>query len=794
MKLFAAIRRAKTAHEILNCLLLPAIKRGICRIRYYHYSQKESKCVSVESAGHDKGLAKRFRNGLIVKQFASRPLNRWDSFWCFSLGEPVVIRVKPGSPLPLRARNEHGIKVILIPQEQCGHSLKGQKSRVWVDLPLRIAGNYVGKFSCDLTSRHLDATTKARIFHFWELAQLAAPYLEAFFAQEVSSPVSSLSTHLPKGLPRAMVPRPAPQELLETISRLQSCNTSDQLFASCVDDLPRRLFNCKYASFFTILTDSHGAKKLVLRRSSHPSCRSLENLAFYTLDEEGLTPWVAKHKRPLRLHELAARDFNQKSGRHGNDLRWKNKIQDSDTHNSFLAMPILASSGELLGVIRLTQKSSKFGRFTEKDQQLLKLLLADFIGPRLQLLRHTEVSHEIFKKLHEVVSIAVTDSVHTLDLPLALGGLLKTVFKDHPKSRKAFVINLLNEDRTRFRHVHLGGSLPFLTFEGSEFPLEDTFTGLVVKSGRKGTTFLHDFETAKIMRAVHRRSPEAKCGMACPITFDEKLFGIIAVLSDRYDLDPESHGPLLEIACIQAGGIYACRTLNSFRLSEMGLRHDVIGLLRRSETLIKRQVGNCSRPTNDIPFNLLSEAYDSTGFALRLVDAYCHNFPIPPVALERNRIPAELHREISLAVRAAEQETGGYTRVECNIDRKMEPLIYPAPILAIIYNLLKNALAACGIDGRVLIEARLHNGSLELRVSDTGETVSYAQINETLALDPVKLNEANPADDATQYRKGLFLCSKLARCYELPTGCHGSLSAAQGKRPFACTVKLIIPL
>ena len=52
---------------------------------------------------------------------------------------------------------------------------------------------------------------------------------------------------------------------------------------------------------------------------------------------------------------------------------------------------------------------------------------------------------------------------------------------------------------------------------------------------------------------------DAACAVACAITFQKHVYGAIAVLSDRFDILPETHGKLLEVVAAQVGEIFAQR-------------------------------------------------------------------------------------------------------------------------------------------------------------------------------------------------------------------------------------------
>ncbi|MDY7039337.1 MAG: GAF domain-containing protein, partial [Chloroflexota bacterium] len=88
------------------------------------------------------------------------------------------------------------------------------------------------------------------------------------------------------------------------------------------------------------------------------------------LPGEGLTGWIAKHGRPLRIDNVKDRDSLQRIAA---DLSWSKKYSEitSEHGEAYLGVPIIShDSRTAMGVLRVSAKRRE-QRFTEADERLL---------------------------------------------------------------------------------------------------------------------------------------------------------------------------------------------------------------------------------------------------------------------------------------------------------------------------------------------------------------------------------------------------------------------------------------
>lgn len=131
------------------------------------------------------------------------------------------------------------------------------------------------------------------------------------------------------------------------------------------DKIPKYL-SAKACSIF-LKTDRDFGGLLILRATTKTGpLESSVGQATYQIGE-GLTGWVAKHNKSLRLKDV---DNKEELENYGKDLKHTGKHEEYvKAHSSFLAAPINRGS-KVFGVIRIAQDSQ--GRFfTSSDQRFL---------------------------------------------------------------------------------------------------------------------------------------------------------------------------------------------------------------------------------------------------------------------------------------------------------------------------------------------------------------------------------------------------------------------------------------
>lgn len=535
------LRKADTSHELE-------------RIRFYRFEEtadNEGYYLLVDSAGYDPETAASLRVGELVRFAGSCPRHRSDSYWAHVLNVPVAVTVDRLASGYIEPRFYPGcMPLIPISHDFCEESLSGRKSDTWIDIPLSVCGKKTGKLSCDFSlppdqlKDHQEGIIK-----LWVLAQIAAPWLEFLCHQQPTIP------------------------LAEIIADIQACQRLDELFDYCTTRLPK-YFDASNASIFTISEDSFTTKKLILQRSSFSAARKFERQAVYRYSDQALTAWVARNRRSLRIHNLIDehereqqldqyRIFDPK-------LLWEDRLTDSNSHTSYLAVPILIEANHLGGVLRFTEKAAHGNRFTAQDQRVLERIASDAIGRRLVSLSFLQEADLIpYDEIQQSNTFMVSSRVpKTRDVVTMLRPVCEAVFTGAGRAQKLFALNILTNDCQHFEHFTIGGELNDELEEKRAYQLDGSLTGYVVReflnrasrpSGYKPILFINDFGTAREHRARCASCESAETAIACPVSFRRKVYGVIVVLSDRHDISPETHGSHLKVIAAQAGAMYARR-------------------------------------------------------------------------------------------------------------------------------------------------------------------------------------------------------------------------------------------
>jgi hypothetical protein len=546
--------------QLLEALLAIGQLLGLRRIRYYHYDQRNECLISVDCAGHTPDETLRLRLGNIVKPRLACPSDTSDSYTCIERRAPVFFEINRTQTAPMAERSPLGrLAVMTLSHGQCDDFLRDSPYHCRVDYPLMHAGEAVGKLSCDLEAARLTPRTAKWLLWFWK------------FVLRVAAPIERLRSS------RIEIITPVAEEVRDEILRATSLR---KLFDYCVDTLPKR-FDILYASLFTVSTDATGSTRLILRRTSYPGSRHLEDgtrgqgnqVGYYQLapdPDNSITAWVATSRHPVRIQRLGdAGLLRPQLAVLNSGLRWMNKIQDSNTHTSFLAVPILAA-GRLLGVLRFTEKASGDARayFTDIDEKCLYRIASDYVGPKLAELQIREAQglfcdetwqQPVVKALTETFEPAANSDTtrrRHVNFQKAMRQLVQTT----GQPRHLYLVNHMPLHGERFRHLAAAGALADRIKDRMDcsYDLEGTLTGRAIHVGT--WVYLHD-----IPRAIERRyilpllPEETMSALACPVFLGAKGQGAIVLHSDRHDIVPEVHGPLLHYLTSLTTGILTCR-------------------------------------------------------------------------------------------------------------------------------------------------------------------------------------------------------------------------------------------
>lgn len=210
------IQNSESTSHVISEVGREGKKNGFVRLRYYILigdqqqnvevldTQSFGNLVSKECFGHSDDLSTLFRSGIFHKSKQSHPLESHDSYWCFYTGRPVVFQwdhaAKAGFTTSLL-----GTWVCVKTPKRCAEDLGSEKSPVWVDFPLTVAGSLVGKVSCCVNVKNTAELSDGFVQHvdsFWALLQMVAPLIEYLQQKELRNKVAEIQHDLDKNRPQ----------------------------------------------------------------------------------------------------------------------------------------------------------------------------------------------------------------------------------------------------------------------------------------------------------------------------------------------------------------------------------------------------------------------------------------------------------------------------------------------------------------------------------------------------------------------------------------------------------------
>ncbi|MBK8037934.1 MAG: hypothetical protein IPK22_12525 [Verrucomicrobiaceae bacterium] len=781
--LFKAYRKLtaskpQTHEDLLG--IIPSLKAHtfrVQRIRYYRFDSRSQILSSVASVGHSPEVSHSLQRGRIAKLFRPELNASSDTFWCKTEKHPVLFERSSKATTPLKCDYSAGVRRMRV-LEDC-QLLKKEKASKWLDFPLFSSGRFLGKLSCDVEvsgvmSNHFGREVKA----LWALSRLLAPHLEGIYLSQIHE-------------------RRESDAVRDILAKLAAAERLEDVFRICTTDIPE-LFDCKYASIFTASKDTLGLKKLILRRSSYEKLNMESDVASYDLgdderfgdQEASITCWVSHNKRPLRLHHLGSPnhpsvELLEQLKQFDPRLKWGNKHRDSDDHVSFLGVPINdprqsdQSPYDSLGVLRLTQKNTDEGEFSAQDQALLEWIVNEHVAPKISATPSQEFASQVLKQLDSFHNVAILESTDYHDFATAVCVSLDDALQSVSGGSRLYVFNLLCEDNAYFFHraIHQprNSHVSIESHVGMKHSRLETLTDLALKSGK--AVLLLDIERARKQGRIRNVVKGAVCAMASPIMYKGHELGVIVVFSDRYDLELELHGRILSMVASLTFQIIARRQARTFSLALAGLRHDVLTIVDLVSVELLSQYREDSR------------IQCLMAFLGRLGDAYVQEYPLNPYEFQSQLCSAEVPvmRSLELAKEAAIAEVSKDSTVKITCSKDLRPVYCDPMMIAITYNLLKNALKFSPDRSEVTVSAATHCDSfgkhwLRVMVQDQGggmtDEVAEA-VRSRIKLDQLVNVESMLSGKDRINGKGLLIGGLLASHYRIIDGRQGKLELVQ---------------
>ncbi|MBM4049832.1 MAG: hypothetical protein FJ279_32450 [Planctomycetes bacterium] len=297
-----------------------------------------------------------------------------------------------------------------------------------------------------------------------------------------------------------------------------------------------------------------------------------------------------------------------------------------------------------------------------------------------------------------------------------------------------------------------------------EYALDGTLTNLALSVCDRAV-FINDLERAEATGHYRRICPSAVCALACPVCFRGRFFGVLVVLSEKYDLFEDSHGRLLELLAQQASEIFARRELVDKSAALVGLRHDVVTVLGEISDRVKQLCAGHPLPEDlDRLFEFVSET---------LCTYLRHGQDAPAFFEAHECFPTVILDEIRTVERVLRLDMPENCGVDLRVDPALTVRINGAFLMSIVYNLLKNAWIASPQGSQpVVVSATETDGFLELRIRDHGAGMTAEEAEKYREWDPLKVIAVPPAEVAGV---GILLANRVAGWHGLADGRKGEV-------------------
>lgn len=560
-----------------------------------------------------------------------------------------------------------------------------------------------------------------------------------------------------KGLGKLRVSRPKKTDTAEQAlaEKLYQINKLGKLLDYLVGPFLKKYANCANASIFILNEDSNKYGKLVLARTSFEKLKSKENRGAYDLKGPGLTAYVARTKQIYLTDNLREAIPT-----------WKNIFTDANQLATFLGIPLLLGREKLLGVFRFTDFNNKneLKLLAPRLQQIAN----NIIAPRLKHLLDASQNdfNFLLRTLPDLIEFTVFDrTIPKTGLAEHLKCTMAKAIRENSeaRSRKCYIITKLDENG-HFTIDNIGGSLRLNAKLNKLIPLKGSFTERLINSN--SSQYLHEFNNTGLAKAADLSlftqgnvTNLPACALGCKISFGEKKYAALIILSNQFDLFPR-HARLMEVACLLAGAIRARRDSSHFEITSLGLGHDVRPIVNRAQ-----QMGDCL----SIVQTLLNVFLD------------CHDDP-------QKTFQALLEVDASRLLEDALQTANIVTDSKCKFcqikgtanKQRLMVRINPDPILGILFNLCKNAIV--NSKGRpnsihkVIFKKR---GWLFYRIYNDGKSVPKA-VRMALSSDPHDaLFKPHYAIYSQKECHGLNISKSLCSTYKLTTGFNEQIPTIQ---------------
>lgn len=430
---------------------------------------------------------------------------------------PLVVRVRPGEhESASRVRYDNGIPYLQIKKSSIRSYFNFQKTRDWIDFPLMAGKKCFGKLSLDTELR-----SKIVEHRHFELIRL--------LFEPITVGIASCSWFTGTSLPTKVR-----QEIILTASHVNSLTE----YLQQMRDKVMQIFNVKNCSIFLVhspcCTDSAlnstQPEKLVLWTTSFKKLVKDKNLGFY-LKGEGLTGFTWKNGT---CHFES--DIRSSSAWYSG----RGKLNDSRNHRSWAAS-VISNNNEILGLIRLPEGDRR--TLLETQAKLLYNLCTSIVGPALENIMERERTSAyqaivgIFQSRLKTI-LEHTTPVGDEEVWQFILQCCEKVFGDQTGAtpeKKHFILNKVTDAGIQFFRQNGGMVLDESISQALKTtPVASSASDIVRKTTKP--LMLTDLDAAAKFGAYLPLVKDAKMAAIVPVDGGKKMWGLIAVVSNRYDM------------------------------------------------------------------------------------------------------------------------------------------------------------------------------------------------------------------------------------------------------------------
>ncbi len=531
---------------------------GLTTVRFYSLENQghtwaHTHFCSRAGAGHPVDVNRQLRGGEIVK-FAATPMTESDSFWVAATRTPMAFVIDNRQAGDLKGcLTPECIPWMRLHDDPCGKILHHP---AWVDFPLQIGGELVGKISCDI-ARPLEVRVGAS-GEWWLAREDGGPgddqLVEGWL--DFQRFVDALAAQIHWLFQRELQNTSGKVVLAELARQLEAAQTPRDAVTALGQSLGQSL-GCDYGNVHTIEQDHFRGEVLVERCTWQQGAITAKNTQAYPVSElNDITGFVARGGQAMSLRDLGSETCVKKVEQYGRGIACTGIGLRPGDH--VIAVKIPAVHRFRGAVLQLVQRGGNNQWQGERFLDVLEAFCQQQVAPRFEQLVE-DIARENMERMQRKLDA-------------------DEVFRHIRKSRKKFSHARLEDSLMDVAREMIGrmglssdwvcrilfklgehsfvhqwdGSLPVPDHQ--VFQSQETLTKYVMS--QQQCVALHDLDYAEQI-GHYRRDANAKSALACSLRCGAETFGAIVIESNSNDLTSALHGPMLTAFAHRAGALLA---------------------------------------------------------------------------------------------------------------------------------------------------------------------------------------------------------------------------------------------